>query len=286
MLHNIKAVNGTSFPLQLGQDIIFEVPALGNGYYCDFSTSYFRMNVKCTYDTALAYTTGSAGTNDGYLRFERGPESMFRRIQIFDASGNLLENFENYNDMYALTELLTNNHANRRGVSTFHGEGFFNPIDSEYTEGRSGTATVSAQRVLPVCYSDLGGAIIAQRFGDTATAAGAAQARQACKSGAFNLQLTAGTEFSNKQYQMGVRPVTFQLMSSLFGGASDKYLPMSAINGMRIIFSLENVIGSLVRYGLGGMQPYRHNRRPYPLHEHGTCGSYRGCCASFCCDWT
>ena len=48
MLHNIKAVNGVSFPLQLGQDIIFEVPALGNGYYCDFSTSYFRMNVSVT----------------------------------------------------------------------------------------------------------------------------------------------------------------------------------------------------------------------------------------------
>jgi hypothetical protein len=53
MLHNIKAVNGTSFPLQLGQDIIFEIPALGNGYYCDFSTSYFRMNVQVTLTTAL-----------------------------------------------------------------------------------------------------------------------------------------------------------------------------------------------------------------------------------------
>jgi hypothetical protein len=68
--------------------------------------------------------------DDGYLRFERGPESMFRRIQIFDASGNLLENFENYNDMYCLTELLTNNAANRRGVATFHGEGFIHPYGS------------------------------------------------------------------------------------------------------------------------------------------------------------
>ena len=37
-LHNIKASNGSSFPMQLGQDIIFDVPALGNGYYCDFPT--------------------------------------------------------------------------------------------------------------------------------------------------------------------------------------------------------------------------------------------------------
>ena len=35
-LHNIKAFNGASFNQALGQDIIFEVPALGNGYYCDF----------------------------------------------------------------------------------------------------------------------------------------------------------------------------------------------------------------------------------------------------------
>ena len=32
-----------------------------------------------------------------------------------DASGNLLENFENYYDLYCLTELLTNNKFNREG---------------------------------------------------------------------------------------------------------------------------------------------------------------------------
>ena len=112
MLHNIKAVNGVSFPLQVGQDIIFEVPALGNGYYCDFSTSYFRMNVTATLTTALGGATAAA--DNGYLRFERGPESMFRRVQIFDASGALLENFENYNDLYTLTELLTNNHSQQK----------------------------------------------------------------------------------------------------------------------------------------------------------------------------
>ena len=30
-----------------------------------------------------------------YVRFERGPESMFRRVLIQDASGNLLETMEN-----------------------------------------------------------------------------------------------------------------------------------------------------------------------------------------------
>ena len=64
---------------------------------------------------------------DGYERFERGPESMFRRLLIQDASGNLLETFENYNDLYCLHELLTNNRLNREGPGTFHGEGLVVP---------------------------------------------------------------------------------------------------------------------------------------------------------------
>ena len=46
---------------------------------------------------------------------------------IQDASGNLLESFENYNDLYCLQELLTNNRMNREGPGTFHGEGLVVP---------------------------------------------------------------------------------------------------------------------------------------------------------------
>ena len=42
-LHNTKASNGASFDVAMRQDISFDVPALGNGCYCDFSTSYFRV---------------------------------------------------------------------------------------------------------------------------------------------------------------------------------------------------------------------------------------------------
>ena len=37
--HNFKASNGPSFDLALGQDIIFDVPALGNVYYSDLQTA-------------------------------------------------------------------------------------------------------------------------------------------------------------------------------------------------------------------------------------------------------
>jgi hypothetical protein len=48
---------------------------------------------------------------------------MFRRVLIQDASGNLLESFENYNDLYCLTELLSDSRQNREGFSAYHGEG-------------------------------------------------------------------------------------------------------------------------------------------------------------------
>ena len=127
-LHNIKASNGSEFTLQMGTDIIFDVPALGNGYCCDFSTSYFRMRVQCALPNAINVHAGQTFTTaNGYVRFERGPESMFRRVIIQDASGNLLENFENYNDVYCLTELLTNNKSNREGPGCFYGEGLLLP---------------------------------------------------------------------------------------------------------------------------------------------------------------
>ena len=71
-LHDIKASNGPSFTCQMGQDIIFDIPALGNGYYCDFSTSYFRVKVDVTLgadvDQAAGQTIKAA---NGYVRFER-----------------------------------------------------------------------------------------------------------------------------------------------------------------------------------------------------------------------
>ena len=61
-----------------------------------------------------AYTApvdAATKANAGYLRFERGPESMFgiRRVQIFYAARNLLENVEHYNNLYCATNLMTSN---------------------------------------------------------------------------------------------------------------------------------------------------------------------------------
>ena len=141
--------------MSLGNQIIFDVPNLGTGYYIDWSTSYFRFGINVQLGTSLA--GGGVHRDNGYVRFERGPESMFRRIEYQDYGGGTdLENFENYNDLYCLTELLTNNASNRSGVDTFHGEGFFHPndlTDTKFDEANNG-------RNLPIGYPDLGGGII------------------------------------------------------------------------------------------------------------------------------
>ena len=122
-------------------------------------------------------------TGNGFVRFERGPESMFRRVLIQDASGNLLETMENYNDLYCLTELLTNNKANRSGPGVYHGEGLVlpggltptvsvtTPAAGAYSNSAACPTTVdyspfsAANQVngkfKPLFYPSLGGAVIA-----------------------------------------------------------------------------------------------------------------------------
>ena len=281
-LHNIKASNGSTFPCNMGQDIIFEVPALGNGYYCDFSTSYFRCRVDVTLTNTATQAAGVANPkSNGYVRFERGPESMFRRVMIQDASGNLLESFENYNDLYCLQELLTNNRLNREGPGTFHGEGLVLPgydlpgvnvnigAAIQAVVGNDATAvgnlltalkgtnpfseTVDFDpfniynqpngKTLTTKYADLGGALLCNYcMVDSTDSDNAAEQ----KFGAWSLWDPNGGAYQYTQGKSGGKYVTFQLSSALFGGSADKYLPMSAINGLRMVLSCENFLGAFV----------------------------------------
>jgi hypothetical protein len=69
------------------------------------------------------------------------------------------------------------------------------------------------------------------------------------KTGGYDLGGTAGAGYTRNL--SGGRYFTFQLLSAMFGGSADKYLPMSAINGMRIIMSMENPLGAFTVNGLG-----------------------------------
>ena len=75
------------------------------------------------------------------------------------------------------------------------------------------------------------------------------------KFGAWSLWDMNGPMLQYTPGKKGGKYVTFQLSSALFGGYADKYLPMSAINGMRIILSCENVKGAFVLNGLQYRMP-------------------------------
>lgn len=270
LLHYYKANNGSSFDVAVGNEMIFQVPALGGGHYIDWSTSYFRAHVQID--------LGGVAGADGYVRFERGPESMFRRLQFMDATGAILENFENYNDMYAIQELCTNNANNRSGPNVFHGEGLqiqnnlqlvmpdlpLNAaptttqlrtcIDTMYIRERPFSTDLNegTNLQMPVISYPHLGSIVVMRHTSAAVAANDICSGFPEKIGAWDLRQAVGTEefpgcIANRK---GGKYITFQLSSALFGGSAEKYLPMSAINGMRIVFGFENVLGAFCMCGL------------------------------------
>jgi len=224
------------------------------------------MRVDCTVPVALTPAAGQTHTAaNGYVRFERGPESMFRRVVIQDASGNLLEIFENYNDLYCLTELLTNNKSNREGPGCFHGEGLQLPggnppfvstnaaVYAQDTQLTNVSVNPLHALVQPngknkcLNYADLGSAVVAN-YSMVSDVDNANPTEN--KWGAYNLLNPNYATYGYSQNRSGGRYFTFQLLSSLFGGSADKYLPMSAINGLRITLSCENVSGAFVQCGL------------------------------------
>jgi len=193
---------------------------------------------------------------------------MFRRVLIQDASGNLLESFENYNDLYCLTELLSDSRQNREGFSAFHGEGLKLPgntvpivvcnnalnatsVDvSPFAANANANGSFSFNGKYPTLnYPSLGGAIVANyAMGSSTDLVNPTE----YKFGAYSL-FNQDSGIQSTTYTQGKnagRYYTFQLLSSLFGGCAEKYLHVSAINGMRVIFSMENVNGAFVQNGL------------------------------------
>ena len=55
--------------------------------------------------------------------FERGPESIIRRLQVKDIQGRLLEDIDQYNCLYAITEICTADPTVRQHRAMFGLEG-------------------------------------------------------------------------------------------------------------------------------------------------------------------
>ena len=233
LLHNIKATTGHNTPIALGNEVIFEIPSMGNGYYCDLGNSYFRFGIGVSLSTAALAATRNIFPTET-LKFERGFESIFRRIQITDASGNLLENLEHYNELYALQEICTAPRLARDGIGYCNGEGFDNSMNNPASGGANfNDGTVSNALCTANRYSDRKGF-----FPDLGSIILTSNPFQQKKLGVPNRE--AQNVSNNIIYY------TFQISSAIFGGMSEKYIPMSAINGIRIVMALENLVGSVM----------------------------------------
>ena len=239
LLHNFKASNGRSFDVKLGNEIVFEIPAMGKGYYCDLATSYIRFGLRVTTSSDLTNANNATGS----VRFARGPESLFRRLQIQDASGGLLETIENYNDLYAVTELCCNSSTKRKGLGRFHGEGWaaHRVTSVVQTAPIAGTPTQSTVRHFPLRFlPDLGSALYAD----------ATFAMDDTTEGDINGTMSTApvTDTTTNTYDL---VFTINTLSAIFGGGAEKYLPMSAINGVRLTFSLDDFRNAFVVAGYG-----------------------------------
>ena len=142
-----------------------------------------------------------------------------------------------------MTELLTNNKSNREGPGCFHGEGLQLPgRKSSYVATNAGGYVQDTQLTndsvnpLHALVNNLGSAVVANFSIAMVSDVDNANPNEN-KYGAYNLSNPNYNTYGYSQNRSGGRYSTFQLLSSLFGGYPDKYLPMSDINDLRITIS-------------------------------------------------
>ncbi len=210
-LRNIKASNGTQFDQELGSEIVLELPSNANGSYVDFSKSHLRLTLELTH-------TSTAGNWTGYTAFQRSPESMIRRLQIFDASGSLLESFEHYNETATVQELLSDTVSRRSTTGLCTSEGLI--VDA-------GNPTYRRD------YPDLGGML--SYFGGDTDANNISAYVNGCQRSAA---LAADTPITTS------KDVMLQFSSAMFGGSAEKYLSQTSCNGLRFVLTLDSVANS------------------------------------------
>ena len=103
LVTSIKATNGNA---QLGDGIsiiIFDIPAMSGGYYLDAASMRFSFNLRFT------DVSGNATAIDAskYIWLDRGANSIINRLQLYDQSGHLLEDLQNYHLLFGMEKVCT-----------------------------------------------------------------------------------------------------------------------------------------------------------------------------------
>lgn len=193
LLTTVKASNGNTFQGNGSTQVIFDIPAMSGGYYLDSASSRFSFKLSLM---------GSTISANSEVALDRGVQSIIGRWQLYDASGHLLEDFQNYHLLYAMNEICTGNPVTRGFRGSFFGE------------SRGGIAGD------PTC-----GRVIAGGFARTSEYVP-------------YIHATHGPIISMDNQATELFPMTCTFFSSLFGGGQDKYFPMSAMNGFRLVLTL------------------------------------------------
>lgn len=179
----LPCIGAASYDGDTSSTIVFRIQHNPSGRYVDPQATKFKVTFSLTLPVGIK-------RSDAFF-FERGPESMIKRFQIKDVQGRILEDIDNYNLVYAVTEICTNEISTRQARDQFSMEG----NDT---------------------WSDLGGWIRHPNQGFQ-NVFGPADAPQVIT---FD--------------------VSFTPFSAVFGGACDKYIPLSVMEGMEIWLYLEN----------------------------------------------
>ena len=207
LVSSIKATNGN---IQTGDGvstIIFDIPAMSGGYYLDAASTRFSFNLMFTDSSNVATSIDALK----YIWLDRGPNSIINRFQLYDQSGHLLEDLQNYHLLYGLEKVCTGDW----GVQTQR-NAFFKEARTRFTN----SAAAAALNEDAAC----GGAVYKspQLVGVV---------------GAFTQDAYEGLVANNVATNI---PLTLTFHSSIFGSGSDKYFPLSAMNGFRLVLTLNS----------------------------------------------
>ena len=271
LVTSIKATNGNAQSGDGISTIIFDIPAMSGGYYLDAASTRFSFNIRFTdvSNNATAIDTGK------YAWLDRGPSSiiLLNRFQLYDQSGHLLEDLQNYHLLYGIEKVCTGDASVQVYRNAF------------FKESRGVDSGAQA----------LAGATTLQGLGGVATLAPLGNPDPSSGGGVFK-SVGGGTNglFVNDPFEGALAnhvstdiPLTLTFHSSVFGSGSDKYFPLGALNGFRIVLTLNtasnafqmdtgSTIAHMVYYQVNNPTLYTNLIRVDPAVDRGIIDSNKG----------
>ena len=278
LVTSIKATNGNAQSGDGISTIIFDIPAMSGGYYLDAASTRFSFNLRFT------DVSGNATSVDTlkYVWLDRGPNSIINRFQLYDQSGHLLEDLQNYHLLFGMEKVCTGHGDVQRFRNNFFKE------TRAWDSGAQALAS-SAFQSQSVTVSNVAFPFssLPPQIRMDPSSGGALYQRPAVNTGttnAFNNDVGEGLIADNLLTDI---PLTLTFHSSVFGSGSDKYFPLSALNGFRIVITLntannafqldkDSTTGHTLYYQVNNPTLYTNLIRVDPAVDRGIIDSAKG----------